>query len=558
MGEPPEGLGSGEELVTSEVKQAMQGVEKIDAKTIQQTSAKVAAVAAAAAAERQESPEEVASVATKAKWLAAEQLGLQAVQKAACPLKERAKDLVDQLRHEKEKAKAEEDRLQAELDTAVANEDEQQVQAAETVLMVKNQQAQAVLASCQKDCDEPPLVVIATTPKAHLAVPGNYITASAKDKLEHCLPDINTHGLEHGLLMGITCCDAGGQGSREGCASGTYPEAVNHCASVGKQLCSLDQLKNGAGTGTGCGFDDKMIWSSGPCDPQASCSRPKPGGKVKEPCGIKTPENSCDMIKTSEQAFDAAIAKGLSKEEAAVKMGQEAAELGCMLGSATAVVVQKVQEMAKDKGLSPAAAKEAEKAAKASTVHGGEWPFNTGTASRAKDMYADTKMPHKCAGGARTPEEAKQQTMDGAKAEGMSIVSQVAAGEVAKLAKEESQSAEDASNTDGAKEARVKAVIEDRNKDGWVEKSGEQLAAETSQCEPCKKQPELKELFEPPTLPQALKAEAVAEEGCKRRSGVQGGETMPGEAVGHNGSKVVAGSSDNSSNATSSGPVSSS
>jgi hypothetical protein len=113
---------------------------------------------------------------------------------------------------------------------------------------------------------------------AHVAVSGSYKgtkaggalgTNHAKSKLELCLSDVNTHDSEKNLLLGTSCCDANGQGSREGCVTGSYTDALNHCASVGKQLCSLDQLKNGAAESTGCQFDDKMVWSSTVCDLQA-------------------------------------------------------------------------------------------------------------------------------------------------------------------------------------------------------------------------------------------------------------------------------------------------
>lgn len=68
-----------------------------------------------------------------------------------------------------------------------------------------------------------------------------------------------------GVDMGITCCNDAGKGSRPHCKRGTYSDAVQHCESLGLELCTADQLKEGAGESTGCDFDRHLVWSSTPC-----------------------------------------------------------------------------------------------------------------------------------------------------------------------------------------------------------------------------------------------------------------------------------------------------
>ena len=66
----------------------------------------------------------------------------------------------------------------------------------------------------------------------------------------------------------VTCCDneVDNTGSRPGCLSAkTHQQAVDHCASNGKVLCSADQISNGAGSSTGCGFDWHRNWLRDPC-----------------------------------------------------------------------------------------------------------------------------------------------------------------------------------------------------------------------------------------------------------------------------------------------------
>ena len=66
-------------------------------------------------------------------------------------------------------------------------------------------------------------------------------------------------------IIGVTCCNANGVGSRPGCKTGNYFTAKTHCEANGKTLCTLAQIQAGAGQGTGCFFDDQLVWTSDIC-----------------------------------------------------------------------------------------------------------------------------------------------------------------------------------------------------------------------------------------------------------------------------------------------------
>ena len=78
----------------------------------------------------------------------------------------------------------------------------------------------------------------------------------------------------------VVCCNTAGVGSRPGCQEGTYADAVAHCASQGLQLCTADQIRGGAGQGTGCGFDATPVWTSTTCSMCLLCIK---GGAVEQP-----------------------------------------------------------------------------------------------------------------------------------------------------------------------------------------------------------------------------------------------------------------------------------
>jgi len=86
-----------------------------------------------------------------------------------------------------------------------------------------------------------------------------------KSKEQFCLEDTSTISPAYQLGLGVVCCDATGRGTRPGCKTGTYAEAVAHCESLGQSLCTLNQLKSGSGEASGCGFDGHLVWSKTPC-----------------------------------------------------------------------------------------------------------------------------------------------------------------------------------------------------------------------------------------------------------------------------------------------------
>jgi hypothetical protein len=73
--------------------------------------------------------------------------------------------------------------------------------------------------------------------------------------------------------IAVTCCAASGAGERNAgflCTSGkTWLEAKEVCeasTSIYNRLCTQAELEAFAGEGTGCAWDDHMIWSSTPCN----------------------------------------------------------------------------------------------------------------------------------------------------------------------------------------------------------------------------------------------------------------------------------------------------
>merc|ERR1719420_2691557 len=72
-------------------------------------------------------------------------------------------------------------------------------------------------------------------------------------------------------------CDVWG-GSDEGaswkCTMGTYDEALELCASQGARLCTKAELK--CTKGSGCGYDNKMTWTSSLCGDEQAPTGPPP------------------------------------------------------------------------------------------------------------------------------------------------------------------------------------------------------------------------------------------------------------------------------------------
>ena len=67
-----------------------------------------------------------------------------------------------------------------------------------------------------------------------------------------------------GLETAISVCGNAGTW----CDYVTWSEAEALCAAEGARLCTVEELHNGAGWGTGCNFDAQFLWSSegGACD----------------------------------------------------------------------------------------------------------------------------------------------------------------------------------------------------------------------------------------------------------------------------------------------------
>ena len=114
---------------------------------------------------------------------------------------------------------------------------------------------------------------------SHFTVSGSYLgdktTSDANDGFAksqdvNCMDDTDTQ-VAHPIYraMGTVCCDSDGVGTRPGCKKGSFEVAKKHCESEGQTLCTLEQLKGGAGEASGCGFDRNMVWSSTLCSTQA-------------------------------------------------------------------------------------------------------------------------------------------------------------------------------------------------------------------------------------------------------------------------------------------------
>lgn len=71
----------------------------------------------------------------------------------------------------------------------------------------------------------------------------------------------------NGYQIGVQCCnEAGTSGSRPGCVMGvTFAEAEEVCENAGLRLCTVDEVKNWIGQGSGCQFDHGSVWTSTEC-----------------------------------------------------------------------------------------------------------------------------------------------------------------------------------------------------------------------------------------------------------------------------------------------------
>lgn len=82
---------------------------------------------------------------------------------------------------------------------------------------------------------------------------------------------------------------------RPGCKKvRTIFEAEQHCKSEGMRLCSFDEMDSGACCNKGCGFNDRIGWTSTSCGPPPPTpnSTPRPSPKpTSKPTGKPTPTN---------------------------------------------------------------------------------------------------------------------------------------------------------------------------------------------------------------------------------------------------------------------------
>jgi len=76
--------------------------------------------------------------------------------------------------------------------------------------------------------------------------------------------------------IGVVCCDSTGKGSRMPCGKAseteanvgnTYNEALQHCAKRNLDLCTAQQLKDGAGQSSGCWYNHNLQWTKDTCTP---------------------------------------------------------------------------------------------------------------------------------------------------------------------------------------------------------------------------------------------------------------------------------------------------
>lgn len=129
-----------------------------------------------------------------------------------------------------------------------------------------------------------------TTGNGHWAVPGSPDSQNSK------ICGLNSQTSLNDQTLGVTCCDSGdaqSSGSRPGCKSAlNYEDAKNHCSDQNKQLCTVAQLENGAGKGSGCGFDGKLVWSKDQCT--AAAGSAGSASTTQPPCETLNVKSFCD------------------------------------------------------------------------------------------------------------------------------------------------------------------------------------------------------------------------------------------------------------------------
>jgi hypothetical protein len=98
--------------------------------------------------------------------------------------------------------------------------------------------------------------------------------------------------------LAIRCCGKNGDKismRKYGCKTGTFANAKKVCENAGARLCSAEEVMDCKTCGTGCGFDNKRIWTStgDPDTPSAEVQKSKPKKST-----TKAVENTLEKVKT--------------------------------------------------------------------------------------------------------------------------------------------------------------------------------------------------------------------------------------------------------------------
>ena len=101
-----------------------------------------------------------------------------------------------------------------------------------------------------------------------MAIIGNYaciegVPNCGKDQV--CTQSTKT--TSNDIEIAVTCCSEASIGTRPGCVSVVdFQTAYTHCQDQGLRLCTADEIKAGSGKSSGCGFDNKLMWTSTSCE----------------------------------------------------------------------------------------------------------------------------------------------------------------------------------------------------------------------------------------------------------------------------------------------------
>mmetsp|Transcript_82462 Transcript_82462/g.229853 ORF Transcript_82462/g.229853 Transcript_82462/m.229853 type:complete len:844 (-) Transcript_82462:71-2602(-) len=115
--------------------------------------------------------------------------------------------------------------------------------------------------------------------RASVCVPSaaTQVTPNTCNNPNTCIPEFNEQYYNYDgsseRLIAVRCCSASGEGEGDvgfSCTSGrTWSEAKAVCESstgIYNRLCTQAELESGSGVHSGCGFDNRYIWSSTPCE----------------------------------------------------------------------------------------------------------------------------------------------------------------------------------------------------------------------------------------------------------------------------------------------------